>query len=57
MVEYGFFFKLTKTASAIFIYSHLLEGRAHHKYCVADLDLKPFKFNSLDFFFSNTFLQ
>ena len=55
MVKYGYFFKLRKSASAIFIYSHLLEGRAHHKYSVADLHLKPFKFNSVDLFCSKTF--
>ncbi len=55
MVKYGYFFKLRKSASAIFVYSHLLEGRAHHKYSVADLHLKPFKLNSVDVFCSKTF--
>ena len=55
MVKYGYFFKLRKSASAIFVYSHLLEGRAHHKYSVADLHLKPFKLNSVYLFRSKTF--
>ena len=55
MVKYGYFYKLRKRASAIFVYSHLLEGRAHHKYSVADLHLKPFKLNSVDVFCSKTF--
>ena len=54
-MKYGCFFKLRKSANAIFIYSHLLEGRAHHKYSVADLHLKPFKLNSVYLFRSKTF--